>query len=343
MNMLGKTTTLRQQCNSQYLQAVLPLRAYLVLLFTQKLCSAHTQAWPVVPTNEGQVCSLSLRSAVISADLLEEPVRALLVRAGARTLLTGLFDEDTTTATSAAATDITAATATAGAAATAGLTPAQRAAVTVKVQQQQQQQQRSPLVPPPELFRYVRQPLRAGVLATLDTARRNAKDTFEALLKGAPAAERAALRALLCREPLVELVKEQLAIAKELPVLPLCARGTILLDAVAKEQPAAHAAAVPKQLFMVLEGGCGASSSALLEQFLEQQQWAAVAKLVGQDVYLMTPRFIKVDSDRYLLLTVLALFFSQAVYVPLGVSTFTSSSDYQCSAISLHMVLEETT
>jgi hypothetical protein len=261
----------------------------------------------VVPTNEGQVCSLSLRSAVISADLLEEPVRALLVRAGARTLLTGLFDEDTTASTATTtATDTSVSSTTAEAAATAGLTPAQRAAVTAKVQQQQQQQQqRSPLVPPPELFHYVRQPLRTGVLATLDTARRNAKDTYEALLKGAPATERAALRALLCREPLVELVKAELAIAKELPVLPLCARGTTLLEAVAKDQQqlvvSAHAAAQPKQLFMVLESGCGASSSALLEQFLEQQQWSAVAKLVGNDVYLMTPRFIKVDSERYCL------------------------------------------
>jgi hypothetical protein len=254
-----------------------------------------------VPTNEGQVCSLSLRSAVISADLLEEPVRALLVRAGARTLLTGLFDEDATAGTATSPATDTSVSITAEAAATAGLTPGQRAAVSAKVQQQQQ---RSPLVPPPELFRYVRQPLRAGVLATLDTARRNAKDTFEALLKGAPATERAALRTLLCREPLAELVKAELAIAKELPVLPLCARGTTLLDAAVAGQQlvvTAHAAAQPKQLFMVLESGCGASSSALLEQFLEQQQWSAVAKLVGNDVYLMTPRFIKVDSDRYCL------------------------------------------
>ncbi|KAG5176706.1 hypothetical protein JKP88DRAFT_265343 [Tribonema minus] len=55
---------------------------------------AFAESWPVVPTNEGRVCRLSLRSAVVSADGLDAGVRALLRRAGALTLLAGLFDAE---------------------------------------------------------------------------------------------------------------------------------------------------------------------------------------------------------------------------------------------------------
>ncbi|CAN0295235.1 unnamed protein product, partial [Phaeothamnion confervicola] len=52
------------------------------------------ESWPVVPTNEGVVCSLSVRAAVVASELLDDNVRHLLVALGGRTLMGGLFQAE---------------------------------------------------------------------------------------------------------------------------------------------------------------------------------------------------------------------------------------------------------
>ncbi|CAN0079106.1 unnamed protein product, partial [Phaeothamnion confervicola] len=87
--------------------------------------------------------------------------------------------------------------------------------------------------PPKELWEYVRQPVRASVLAVLDTLRRNAGRSLTQLFAmpaaaALPAEARDALRVFLCREPVGTMKAEELQICAQLPILPVYPDGLSL-------------------------------------------------------------------------------------------------------------------
>lgn len=180
------------------------------------------ESFPVVPTGNMAVCPLSLRSAVIDGARLGGDVRSMLVKAGCRTLLPGVFagsgeDAATLTAPPSAGGDPKVAGGQRPAAAEAGKEGATLAAASTGAAAQ-----RRPLPPPPaELFEYVRPGTREGVLAALGTARRSAGRPLEELMRTAVAAERDGLRDFLAREPASEMSDVEVAVCRTLPILPL--------------------------------------------------------------------------------------------------------------------------
>ena len=212
------------------------------------------ESFPVVPTGEAGVCPLSLSSAVIDASGLGGDVRSILVKAGCKTLLPGVFAGgvgDTAVAAAAAprATPGTAAAA-AAAAAAAGDSPVIPAAEGKKAGEAQevkgQTSSAAPrqLPPPPvELFEYVRSGTRRGVLAALGTAQRSAGKPLAVLMRAADASERDALRGFLARDPVSDLSNVEVAVCRGLPIVPIHEDGLKTALALAKAGPAAAAAA----------------------------------------------------------------------------------------------------
>ncbi|CAM9856773.1 unnamed protein product, partial [Choristocarpus tenellus] len=96
--------------------------------------------------------------------------------------------------------------------------------------------------PPRELFRYIRPGTRKGVLAALGTAQRSAGQPLGLLLSGATPGERDALRAFLAREPVSEMLPEEVAVCRALPILPLHADG---LELAMSTDSAATSSAAP--------------------------------------------------------------------------------------------------
>ena len=202
------------------------------------------ESFPVVPTGNMAVCPLSLRSAVIDGARLGGDVRSILVKAGCRTLLPGVFAggvEDAAALTappSAAGGPKTAAGSNPAAKAGQEVDPAAAATAASAAQQR-------PLPPPPaELFEYVRPGTREGVLAALGTARRSAGRPLKELMRGAVAAERDALRDFLAREPSSEMSDVEVAVCRTLPILPLHEDGLEAARALARAVAATAASAV---------------------------------------------------------------------------------------------------
>lgn len=196
------------------------------------------ESYPVVPTGNSVVCPLSLRSAVIDGGGLGKDVRNILVGAGCRTLLPGVFARSVGDAAAAvAAREPKPATA-------GGAKPA-----TSEAQQEADAAapgaaQRRPLPPPPvELFEYVRPGMREGVLAALGTARRSAGRPLKDLMRAAGPAERDALREFLAREPASEMSKVEVDVCRELPILPLHEDGLVAARVIARAEITAAAAA----------------------------------------------------------------------------------------------------
>ena len=201
------------------------------------------ESFPVVPTGEAAVCPLSLRSAVIDASGLGADVRSILVKAGCRTLLPGVFAggigdtaaADTAGAGAGAGADSVVTSATEGKEAAGHASEGQGQASTVVRRQ---------LPPPPvELFEYVRSGTRRGVLAALGTAQRSAGKPLPELMRTASASERDALRSFLAREPANDLSDVEVVVCCGLPIVPLHEDGLVTALALAKAGPAAAAVA----------------------------------------------------------------------------------------------------
>lgn len=185
------------------------------------------ESFPVVPTGEAAVCPLSLRSAVVDGGRLGTEVRSILVKAGCRILLPGVFagGVDSSSCNSATQGD------------EKGETSGNTAAVKQGGAATAATPPRRPHLPPPplELFEYVRPGSREGVLAALGTARRSAGKPLKALMSSASVAERDALRIFLAREPPNEMSDVEVRVCRELPIIPLHDDGLMaaraLLDA----------------------------------------------------------------------------------------------------------------
>lgn len=283
------------------------------------------ESFPVVPTGNMAVCPLSLRSAVIDGGKLGGDVRSILIKAGCRTLLPGVFagsGDDTATLTAPSSVG-------GGANAAGGNTPAAgevqeggKAASTGAAAQQR------PLPPPPaELFEYVRPGSREGVLAALGTARRSAGRPLEELMRAAVAAERDALRDFLAREPASEMSDVEVAVCRTLPILPLhedgleAARALARAVAITATAPTAvdaaasqaareksggggtYATADAGPLYLLLEAGTGfvgVESKELDGDDAAAAATAAVPALSPQkwlESHLFTPRFVKVGGS----------------------------------------------
>lgn len=202
------------------------------------------ESFPVVPTGNMVVCPLSLRSAVIDGVKLGGGVRSILVKAGCRTLLPGVFagsgQEAATLAPPSVAGDSKTAVGSSPAAKVGqeGDTRAAAASSTGAAQQR-------PLPPPPaELFEYVRPGTRGGVLAALGTARRSAGRPVKELMQRAVAAERDALLDFLAREPASDMSDVEVAVCRTLPILPLHEDGLEAARALARAAAATAATAV---------------------------------------------------------------------------------------------------
>lgn len=189
------------------------------------------ESFPVVPTGNMVVCPLSLRSAVIDGGKLGGDVRSILVKAGCRTLLPGVFAgsaEDAAT--------LTAPPSVGGDSKTAvGRGPAAKTGQEGDTAPAAGAAQQRPLPPPPaELFEYVRPGTREGVLAALGTAKRSAGRPLKELVRAAVASERDALRDFLAREPASEMSDVEVAVCRTLPILPLHEDGLEAARAVAR-------------------------------------------------------------------------------------------------------------
>ena len=234
------------------------------------------ESFPVVPTGNSVVCPLSLRSAVVDGARLGDEVRSILVKAGCRTLLPGVFagsGEDTATAAAAAATT-TATTTAAGekelksAAGNSSSSPGPAKGQEGGAAGASRQQR--PLPPPPaELFEYVRPGTRAGLLAALGTAGRSAGKPLRELMRAAAAAERDALRGFLAREPAIEMSDVEVAVCRALPVLPLHEDGLVAARALARTAMAAAGAVSPAAPDSGGGGGYAAADTAPLYLLLE--------------------------------------------------------------------------
>lgn len=246
------------------------------------------ESFPVVPTGNSVVCPLSLRSAVIDGGRLDKDVRSILVRAGCRTLLGGVFggsgggggDDDAATLTappppppppSVGEEKEKSKTKTAG-----NSNNRPRAAVGQKEESTPAKPlasapQQRPLPPPPaELFEYVRPGTREGVLAALGTARRSAGKPLKELMLTAGAGERDALLHFLAREPASEMTDVEVDVCRALPILPLHEDGLVAARALSRTVTAgsqthpksgsgggAYAAADAAPLYLLLEAGTG--------------------------------------------------------------------------------------
>ena len=164
------------------------------------------ESFPVLPTGEGVVCPLSLRSAVIEGGRLGGELRSILIKAGCRTLLPGVFAGDADASVTSVSTE-----------------EHDEDKTTAKFEVEANASTSPP--PPRELFEYVRPGTREGVLATLGTARRSAGKPLKDLMRAATSRERDALREFLAREPASEMSSVEVAVCRELPVLPLHGDG----------------------------------------------------------------------------------------------------------------------
>lgn len=268
------------------------------------------ESYPVVPTGESVVCPLSLRSAVIDGSRLGPEVRAMLVKAGCRTLLPGVFSGGVNDSP-----DITSGVG--GEEKVVEVPPKKDGAKAIS------RRQLPP--PPPELFEYVRPGSRTGVLAALGTAKRSAGKSFLELMRSASADERNALREFLAREPAGELSDVDVAVCRALPILPLHSDGLaaarVLLSA-AEEVTAgkfeANGSNVPQRtkptlptslgdsgfaaadngpLYLLLEAGNGLVG---VESDDTKEDPSATAGMRQQptwvEAHLFTPHFIKIGG-----------------------------------------------
>lgn len=197
------------------------------------------ESFPVVPTGNSVVCPLSLRSAVIDGGKLDKDVRSIVVKAGCRTLLRGVFGgsggDDAATLTPppppSAGEEVSKVGARNKSPAAVvigqkeGSTPAGSAGAA---------QGRSLPPPPAELFEYVRPGTRAGVLAALGTARRSAGKPLKELMWTAGAGERDALLGFLAREPASEMTDVEVSVCRALPILPLHEDGLVAARALSR-------------------------------------------------------------------------------------------------------------
>lgn len=191
------------------------------------------ESFPVVPTGQGVVCPLSLRSAVIEGGRLSNEVRSILIQAGCRTLLPGVFAGEVDA--SVTATSVSPAVfAKGGEGKDAKSTSEGKAEASVLTDGQQSLAKPPPPPAPRELFEYVRPGSREGALAALGTARRSAGKPLKDLMHRASARERDALREFLSREPAREMSDVEVAVCKELPILPVHEDGLAVARALAQ-------------------------------------------------------------------------------------------------------------
>lgn len=185
------------------------------------------ESFPVVPTGQGVVCPLSLRSAVIEGGRLSNEVRSILIQAGCRTLLPGVFAGEV----DASVTALSVSPAVLAEGKDGKSTSEGKAEASVLTDGQQLVAQPPP---PRELFEYVRPGSREGALAALGTARRSAGKPLKDLMHKASARERDALREFLSREPASEMSDVEVAVCKELPILPVHEDGLAVARALAQ-------------------------------------------------------------------------------------------------------------
>lgn len=181
-------------------------------------------ALPVVPTGNHVVCRLSLRSAVIAGGRLGLEVRSILIKAGCRMLLPGMFAGGEKNLS--------------GRRVGKWLPP-----------------------PPPELYEFVHLGSRDGVLAALEMVRTNAGKSLKHLMASASAAERDALRDFLAREPATTMSSDQVNLCRDLPIIPVhdnvfaaaWALESGLVNPVNSFGTGNYAAASTNQLYLLLE------------------------------------------------------------------------------------------
>lgn len=276
------------------------------------------ESYPVVPTGEAAVCPLSLRSAVIDGGHLSKDVRSIVIKAGCRTLLPGVFSGGVGDATHS----VSITRAEEGKVAEGTLATGQNGNVTVASRRQLPP-------PPPELSEYVRPGTREGVLAALGTSQRSAGKTLVKLMITANARERDALREFLAREPASEMSDVEVAVCRSLPILPLYEDGLAAARALEKATVIAkktetgggqaplrvpgereslplaspgggtYAAADAGPLYLLLEAGTGLvgvrqdGSGGILRDSTSpaapSPQWL--------ETHLFTPRFVKVGGS----------------------------------------------
>lgn len=188
------------------------------------------ESFPVVPTGQGVVCPLSLRSAVIEGGRLSDEVRSILIQAGCRTLLPGVFTGEVDTSVTAISVS-PAVLVEGGEGKDAKRVSEGKAEASVLTDGQQLMAQPPP---PRELFEYVRPGSRKGALAALGTARRSAGKPLKDLMRKASARERDALREFLSREPAREMSDVEISVCKELPILPIHEDGLAVARAMAQ-------------------------------------------------------------------------------------------------------------
>lgn len=292
------------------------------------------ESFPVVPTGNLVVCPLSLRSAVIDGVRLGGDVRSVLVKAGCRTLLPGVFAGSGSNGEDAA-TPTAPPSARGGSKAAAGNSPVAKAGqegntatatTAAAAASTDAAEQRPPPPPPAELFEYVRPGTREGVLAALGTARRSAGRPLKELMRAAVAAERDALRDFLAREPAGEMSDVEVAVCRTLPILPLHEDGLEAARALARavtaaaaaaaagtavsptaresESGDAYAAADAGPLYLLLEAGTGFVG--VESKGLDGEHTSAVATATGAaptspqkwlESHLFTPSFVKVGGS----------------------------------------------
>ncbi len=280
------------------------------------------ESFPVVPTGDSVVCPLSLRSAVIDGARLGGDVRSILVKAGCRTLLPGVFAGSGEESPASPAGGVGAAGEELRAA-TGDNNSSSPVAVKGTAAAPADAPRRRPLPPPPvELFEYVRPGTRAGLLAALGTASRSAGKPLRELMRAAAAAERDALRDFLARDPATEMSDVEVAVCRALPILPLHEDGLVAARALARaamatagavSRPApsgggAYAAADAAPLYLLLEtgtgfvgvetkepagggggGGGGADAAGAITPTPPRQEWL--------ETHLFTPSFVRVGGS----------------------------------------------
>lgn len=267
------------------------------------------ESFPVVPTAESAVCPLSLRSAVIDGGRIGDEVRSILVTAGCRTLLPGVFsggvdDPAVSPAGHARGGKETEAAASVG----------EGSGSTAKRE----------LPPPPrELFEYVRPGTRGGVLAALGTAQRSAGKPLQELMRAAGAGERDALREFLAREPASRMSDVEVTVCQSLPILPLHGDGLSAARALAKAPAASssrptngsraasgkgpsppvppdgssYAAADVGPLYLLLEAGTGFIGVGRDDAASEAKGSTATVSPQWLEAHLLTPRFVKIGGS----------------------------------------------
>lgn len=255
------------------------------------------ESYPIIPTGENVVCPLSLRSAVIDGSRLGPQVCTMLVKAGCRTLLPGVFSGGIDRPRIAAEDKSKG---------------GKSSGVSEAKQKNSLTSGRSLPPPPPELFEYVRPGTRAGLLAALGTAKRTAGKPFHVLMSTAAPVERDALRSFLAREPASEMSVDDISVCKELPILPLHAdghRAAHILDKVARAKSMgrdpppkpivptrSYAAADDGPTFLLLEAGNGLVGVGQSGTRAEELSVDASAEPEWLETHLFTQMFLKLGG-----------------------------------------------